>query len=246
MLTALAVRETVGMRAKRGPERSDGAHQLRTLTYPACRTCPIPNPPVAPRVVSAARQHPPPVSRAFLFDAPFKGRLGDTIWDELTAQPPSSVNLLAACLMPDHLHLIAQVANEDLLRWLGRFKSYTTQLSGTRSTRSCHDPGITHPEDSSMPRSVRMKPGCGRGGCRGSRAGGNRGVVPHRFARGPGFAGMGKGFARLRGTSVSPWPRRATSTVRLGAALRPDAEELCWLPGASVGPWPRRATTTGC
>jgi REP element-mobilizing transposase RayT len=69
------------------------------------------------------------VARAFLFDAPFKGRLGDAVWQQVVSQPAHRVSLLAACLMPDHLHLIAQVAEEDLLEWLGGFKSFTTNLS---------------------------------------------------------------------------------------------------------------------
>ncbi|HEX6032425.1 MAG TPA: hypothetical protein VFY90_13415 [Tepidiformaceae bacterium] len=69
------------------------------------------------------------VSRAFLFDAPFKGGLGDRVRKELTTQRSGAVNLLAGCLMPDHLHVIAQVVDEDVLHWLDRFKSYTTNLS---------------------------------------------------------------------------------------------------------------------
>jgi REP element-mobilizing transposase RayT len=70
------------------------------------------------------------VFRAMLDTAPFRGELGETVWalavDEATRP---SVRILAACLMPDHLHVVAQPGDVSLIRWVNNFKSYSTRLS---------------------------------------------------------------------------------------------------------------------
>jgi REP element-mobilizing transposase RayT len=59
----------------------------------------------------------------------------------------------AYCLMPDHLHLIAQVADQSLIKALGAFKSFTTTRSwkhghiGPLWQDSFYDHGIREVED---------------------------------------------------------------------------------------------------
>ena len=41
----------------------------------------------------------------------------------------TAVSLAAACLMPDHLHLIVGPREKSIIRWMNDFKSFTTHLS---------------------------------------------------------------------------------------------------------------------
>ena len=61
--------------------------------------------------------------------------------------------LHAWCLMPDHLHMIAQGTDQSLLKMLGAFKSFTTKRSwnygrsGPLWQESFYDHGIRQVED---------------------------------------------------------------------------------------------------
>jgi putative transposase len=63
------------------------------------------------------------------------------------------VTIHAYCLMPDHLHAIAQVHANCLLSMLGAFKSFTTRLwwrnggAGPLWQKSFHDHGIRQIDD---------------------------------------------------------------------------------------------------
>lgn len=70
------------------------------------------------------------VFRAMAGTAPFRGELGDTVWALLldeTSRPGARV--LAVCLMPDHLHLVAAPGELSLIGWVNNFKSYSTRLA---------------------------------------------------------------------------------------------------------------------
>jgi len=71
-------------------------------------------------------------------EAPFRDRtLGDTVWRVVEGElERPAVRLAAACLMPDHLHLVVSPEEKTLIRWMNDFKSYTTHLSkGIRGRR---------------------------------------------------------------------------------------------------------------
>jgi putative transposase len=59
----------------------------------------------------------------------------------------------AWCVMPDHMHLVAQVNDQSLIKMLGAFKSFTTRLAwklghtGPLWQESFHDHGIRQIED---------------------------------------------------------------------------------------------------
>ncbi len=71
------------------------------------------------------------ILRALPGTSPFANRvLGDAIWAVACQQNErGQVRLRAACLMPDHLHLLVQPERADLSRWLNSFKSYTASVS---------------------------------------------------------------------------------------------------------------------
>ena len=52
------------------------------------------------------------------------------VWGCVVEQPLGGrVDLVAACLMPDHLHLLMRPRDMDVLRFLNTFKSWTTRLA---------------------------------------------------------------------------------------------------------------------
>ncbi|MEO8541144.1 MAG: transposase [bacterium] len=54
----------------------------------------------------------------------------DAVWQSVLEQRTSErVELLAACLMPDHLHLLAKPGEVDLITWMQRWKSWSTRLA---------------------------------------------------------------------------------------------------------------------
>ncbi|MFN0148990.1 MAG: REP-associated tyrosine transposase [Dehalococcoidia bacterium] len=58
------------------------------------------------------------------------GGAGEVIWAAVMEQRSASrVELFAACLMPDHMHLIASPREQDLLRFLDAWKGWTTRLA---------------------------------------------------------------------------------------------------------------------
>ena len=59
---------------------------------------------------------------------PFQDQaIGDAVWATcLEATSRGAVHILAACLMPDHLHVVAKPATSSVTRWVNAFKSYST------------------------------------------------------------------------------------------------------------------------
>jgi REP element-mobilizing transposase RayT len=64
-----------------------------------------------------------------------------------------SSDLMAVCVMPDHVHLLLAPIEENLLNLIGRWKSYTTHLIrieekvGRLWQRSFYDHGLRKDED---------------------------------------------------------------------------------------------------
>ena len=61
---------------------------------------------------------------------PFRRRrLGDAIWELVRNEEHRGAILpIAACLMPDHLHVVARPGGRSLQRWAHDFKSYSTRV----------------------------------------------------------------------------------------------------------------------
>jgi REP element-mobilizing transposase RayT len=60
---------------------------------------------------------------------PFAGQVADAVWTALMAERDlKHIDVLAACLMPDHLHVVARPGERAIGQWLALFKSYTTGL----------------------------------------------------------------------------------------------------------------------
>ncbi len=76
------------------------------------------------------------VFRAMTGTTPFRDALGNATWaltlDE--AQRPAT-RILAACLMPDHFHIVAKPGELPLIRWVDSFKSYSTHLAWAEGKR---------------------------------------------------------------------------------------------------------------
>jgi REP element-mobilizing transposase RayT len=83
------------------------------------------------------------VMRAFPETTPFTGPLRDAIWAFL-AQMDSRPDLvpIAACLMPDHLHLLAKPGVADLRDRIAAVKSYTTTLARPFTIRRLWQPSF--------------------------------------------------------------------------------------------------------
>ncbi|MEX0784164.1 MAG: transposase [Dehalococcoidia bacterium] len=69
------------------------------------------------------------VTAAAVGSAPFRdARMGNEVWRLLLNElDRDSVVLVAACLMPDHLHVVARPRTANLADWFGEFKSLTTR-----------------------------------------------------------------------------------------------------------------------
>ena len=67
---------------------------------------------------------------AAIGERPFTNRwLGDQIWRNLGGQAKTGrVVIYAACLMPDHLHLVLSAGHESIVTGLRAFKSHTTRF----------------------------------------------------------------------------------------------------------------------
>jgi REP element-mobilizing transposase RayT len=69
------------------------------------------------------------VIRALPQRRPFADAAGQRVWDALIAeQGRTAVLISAACLMPDHLHVVLKPAQRSIASWVASFKSYTTHL----------------------------------------------------------------------------------------------------------------------
>jgi REP element-mobilizing transposase RayT len=70
--------------------------------------------------------------------------VADGIWEAaLNERTRGRVQLFAACLMPDHLHLIVAPGEVDILRFLNTFKSWTTRTAwGSGNSHALWQPGM--------------------------------------------------------------------------------------------------------
>ncbi len=75
---------------------------------------------------------------------PFRGAVGQRVWELLLAEREGRhVGLVAACLMPTHLHLLAKPAERPLTAWIRSFKSLSTKLaSNDGRTSAVWQPGF--------------------------------------------------------------------------------------------------------
>src|SRR5437899_2514178 len=68
------------------------------------------------------------VSRAAPGTRPFVGPVGRLVWTRLRSDCDREEAVVsAACLMPDHLHLIVAPGTTNLVSWIGTLKSSTTR-----------------------------------------------------------------------------------------------------------------------
>lgn len=83
--------------------------------------------------------------RATIGEKPFASfPTGAAIWQlVLNERERDSIELLGACLMPDHLHALVSPRSKDIIRWVDGFKSWSTRVAQqTRSQRILWQPGF--------------------------------------------------------------------------------------------------------
>lgn len=67
------------------------------------------------------------VIRALPPTRPFRGVVAESTWEALLGERRRpAIELIAACLMPDHLHVLARPGERSIVEWVNSFKSYTT------------------------------------------------------------------------------------------------------------------------
>ena len=70
------------------------------------------------------------VLRAMAETAPFRREVGEHVWATVMSERNrGSAVLEAACLLPDHLHMIVGPGDRDIVAWLNAFKSFTTSVA---------------------------------------------------------------------------------------------------------------------
>jgi REP element-mobilizing transposase RayT len=70
------------------------------------------------------------VVRAMPNTTPFRDQRGPPVWELIVGEASrTSIRLLAACLMPDHLHAIVKPADRSIIDWVRSFKSYSTRVA---------------------------------------------------------------------------------------------------------------------
>ncbi|MCC7363277.1 MAG: transposase [Dehalococcoidia bacterium] len=70
------------------------------------------------------------ILRAWPGTRPFRGPVGAAVWHSvMNERTRDAVDLLAACLMPDHLHVAVRPARLSIPRWVQSFKPHTTKLA---------------------------------------------------------------------------------------------------------------------
>jgi len=76
--------------------------------------------------------------------AVWPGTVGEAIWRVVLEQRAADrVQLFAACLMPDHLHLVVSAGSIDVLRFVNTFKSWTTRKAwGRGNHHALWQPGM--------------------------------------------------------------------------------------------------------
>ncbi len=61
----------------------------------------------------------------------------------LNERERDSIELFAACLMPDHLHALVSPRSKDVIKWVDGFKSWSTRVAQrTRAQRILWQPGF--------------------------------------------------------------------------------------------------------
>jgi REP element-mobilizing transposase RayT len=76
------------------------------------------------------------VVRALAGPAPFRGTVGAAVWGALESERErTSIALVAACLMPDHLHVIARPSARSIVAWLNGWKSFTSRAAWNEGHR---------------------------------------------------------------------------------------------------------------
>lgn len=87
-------------------------------------------------------------------NAPLLKEFGGLIFREIMEGPVSQESdLMAVCVMPDHIHILLAPVSENLINLIGRFKSYTTHLilkrgyKGKVWQRSFYDHALRKEED---------------------------------------------------------------------------------------------------
>jgi putative transposase len=84
------------------------------------------------------------IFRALAETRPFAGERGDLVWATLlNERERTAIELLAACLMPDHLHVVLRPSDRDIVRWVNSFKSYSTLVyRGDRARSAVWQPSF--------------------------------------------------------------------------------------------------------
>ncbi len=85
------------------------------------------------------------VFRAAVGEEPFRSPVtAAAIWQLLLNEHDrASIHLFAACLMPDHLHLLLGPGDRDVIKWTSGFKSYSTRIAqDSRPQRILWQPGF--------------------------------------------------------------------------------------------------------
>lgn len=87
-------------------------------------------------------------------NAPLFKEFGGLIFQSIEEGPLSrESDLMAACVMPDHVHLLLAPISENLIHLIGRWKSYTSRLiwekeyKGKVWQRSFYDHALREEED---------------------------------------------------------------------------------------------------
>lgn len=83
--------------------------------------------------------------RAAVGERPFTSPVtGDAVWElVLNERDHGSIELLAACLMPDHLHALVSPRSKNVIRWVDGFKSWSTRVAQrSRTQRILWQPGF--------------------------------------------------------------------------------------------------------
>ena len=69
------------------------------------------------------------VLRAFVDTSPFSGERAELVWTTLSRElERPAVSLVAACLLPDHLHVVVCPRTRAIPEWVRSFKTYTAKL----------------------------------------------------------------------------------------------------------------------
>jgi putative transposase len=84
------------------------------------------------------------VLRAFPDTAPFESYRGELVWSTLLRERERrAISLVAACLLPDHLHVVVCPGTRSIPEWVRSFKTHTSKLlAGVGHVRNVWQPGF--------------------------------------------------------------------------------------------------------